>query len=112
MTRWQVTGTERAGSPVTLASGETARAMVRSDAAREVVLRLGAGRGVAVTLNGKEVFSRSGERRPLPDADAVLVQLRAGDNEILVRAIDEGEVRVWARVTDTRGLPVSGVSLP
>ena len=62
-----------------------------------------------VRLNGEEVLERSGGRYPLPDADAVLVRLREGDNDIAITLRGDGDSVLFARISDSRGLPVVGV---
>ena len=99
-----------AGELALPAGGVTVRAQVSSDKAREVVLRLGSGCGLAVKLNGKPVFQRSGGRTALPDTDAVLVRLREGDNLLEIRLRGDGDPVLFARISGPRGLPVAGVS--
>lgn len=104
---------EATDGELTLPPGtRAARARVSSNAPREVVLRLGSGGGLAVSLNGEEVFARTGGRQPRADADAVLVRLREGDNDLEFTLSGEGDPVLFARVSDSQGLPVAGVLTP
>ncbi|MBK6938859.1 MAG: DUF2961 domain-containing protein [Planctomycetes bacterium] len=92
--------------------GEHAVAFVRFVAsaltAREVTLRLGSDDGVAVFVNGAEVFRRQVHRGAAPDQDLVPVQLRAGANTIVLKiANDDGGFGAYVRISDPQeGLAV------
>lgn len=58
--------------------------IVRSRSGK-ALLSLGSDEGVAVWVNGKQVFVRDGRRPFSPDADQVEVELIAGDNELLLK---------------------------
>ena len=62
-----------------------------------------------VRLNGEQVLERSGGRNPRPDTDAVLVRLGAGDNSLEIALRGDGDPVLFARISDSRGLPVTGV---
>ena len=97
---------------LTLDAGDhTLRVTCSSDGAREVVLRLGSGCGLSVSLNGESRFVRRGARAQLPDSDAVLVQLRAGENTLEFKLQGEGERALFARLSDPKGLPLPGVAV-
>lgn len=87
----------------------TTRIVFSSDRKREAVLRLGSSCRLSVELNGEQVFSRNGERDPLPDADAALVRLRQGDNTLKFMLSDGDGAVLFARLSDSKGLPVPGI---
>lgn len=92
--------------------GEHAVAFVRFVASaltsREVTLRLGSDDGVAVFVNGAEVFRRQVHRGAAPDQDLVPIQLRAGANTIVLKiANDDGGFGAYVRISDPQeGLAV------
>lgn len=92
--------------------GEHSVAFVRfvasAPTAREVTLRLGTDDGVAVFVNGAEVFRRQVHRGAAPDQDLVPVQLRAGANTIVLKiANDDGGFGAYVRISDPQeGLAV------
>lgn len=88
--------------------GEHAVAFVRFVATvtttREVTLRLGSDDGVAVFVNGAEVFRRQVHRGAAPDQDLVPIALRAGSNTIVLKvANDDGGFGAYVRISDPRG---------
>lgn len=92
--------------------GEHSVAFVRFVASaptvREVTLRLGSDDGLAVFVNGAEVFRRQVHRGAAPDQDLVPVQLRAGANTIVLKiANDDGGFGAYVRISDPQdGLAV------
>lgn len=87
--------------------GEHAVAFVRFVATvtttREVTLRLGSDDGVAVFVNGAEVFRRQVHRGAAPDQDLVPIALRAGANTIVLKiANDDGGFGAYVRISDPR----------
>ena len=91
--------------------GAVVQLTIASDAEREVVLRVGAGCTLAVTLAEKEVYTSLAPRTPLPDLGSVLIRLRAGDNRLVLTLRNDGTQRAYVRCSDARGLPVAGVSI-
>ena len=61
------------------------RAIFRSEGDRPAKLYLGSGDGLTVWLNGQRVFDKQVHRSAEPDEDAVDVNLRAGENSVLVK---------------------------
>jgi hypothetical protein len=98
---------------VELAAGGAAPTLLRTSftAARdgEAVLRIGSGCGLRARFNGAAVLERQGPRAALPDADAALVRLRAGANTLEVELTGDGPQVLFARLTDSRGLPIADV---
>ncbi|MEE2888254.1 MAG: hypothetical protein VX951_12560 [Planctomycetota bacterium] len=91
-------------------SAATARFKLRSERARDdVVLRLGSGCGYSVRCNNEVVAEESGARMAIRDQDSMLLTLKKGENTIEVQLHPDGPQTLFARVTDTRGLPPSGV---
>ena len=87
-----------------------ARVTVVSDRAREAVLRVGSGCSVAVRFHEQDLFERTGDRVSLPDLDSQLIQLQEGENPIELKLSGAGAQEFFIRITDPRGLPVSGIS--
>ncbi|MBL8768094.1 MAG: DUF2961 domain-containing protein [Planctomycetes bacterium] len=92
--------------------GEHSVAFVRFVASaptvREVTLRLGSDDGLAVFVNGAEVFRRQVHRGAAPDQDLVPIALRAGSNTIVLKvANDDGGFGAYVRISDPQeGLAV------
>jgi hypothetical protein len=61
------------------------RAIFKSEADRPGKLYLGSGDGLTVWLNGQRVFDKQVHRSAEPDEDTVGVNLRAGENSVLVK---------------------------
>jgi hypothetical protein len=61
------------------------RAILSSEGERPAKLYLGSGDGLTVWLNGQRVFDKQAHRSAEPDEDAVDVNLRAGENSVLVK---------------------------
>ncbi|MGD0059112.1 MAG: TIM-barrel domain-containing protein [Verrucomicrobiia bacterium] len=61
------------------------RAIFNSEGDRPAKLYLGSGDGLTVWLNGQRVFDKQVHRSAEPDEDAVDVNLRAGENSVLVK---------------------------
>jgi hypothetical protein len=88
-------------------AARTLRVRYRAAAATGAVLRLGTGSDFVASFNGVEVARREqAPAHPLPDRDAVLVDLREGDNVLEIRLGDRGPRVAWARLTDAHGLPL------
>ncbi len=60
-------------------------ARVRRAAAGKALLSVGSDEGIRVWLNGKLVLQRDGLRSAVPDEDQVDVEMRAGENSLLVK---------------------------
>lgn len=104
-----------AGAPqgVLQVAGEgevTVRVRFTAKAGGDAVLRMGSAAGVSVKWNGEQAFQRGPQRLSLPDQDAVLVRLREGVNEAEVVLQGKGERTFAVRVSDSRGLPIEGVT--
>lgn len=82
---------------------------MNSDAAREVVLRVGSNTDLQVRVNDEEVLQHKGGRHALPDQDSVLVRLVPGANRVSFVLQGAREGILYARFTDTRGLPIEGL---
>lgn len=96
---------------VTLQEGQelTLTATVTAATAQEAVLRIGSSCSVTAVVNGQATIEHQGSRALLPDQDSALVKLNAGANAVQLRLRGSGKVGVFARVTDSRGLPVDGL---
>ncbi len=84
-----------------------AYAEVRSDTARDVVLRIGSDDSVACWLNGKKVHEFLGDRGYPGDLDRAPARLEAGTNTLLLR-VGQGAAQ-WSagvRITDKEGAPL------
>jgi len=82
-------------------------AEVTSDAARDVLLKIGSDDDVVCWLNGKQVHAFFGPRGYAPDQDVVHAALIAGRNAILLKVLNRGAD--WAaglRITDPTGQPL------
>jgi hypothetical protein len=62
-----------------------ARAIFLSDGGGPAKLYVGSGDGVTVWLNGQRVFDKQVHRSAEPDEDVVGVDLRTGENSVLVK---------------------------
>lgn len=83
---------------------------VHADEPGPVVLRLGTTCAYKLFLDGTELASREVERPLRSDQDHVLLDLRQGWNQLLLKtAVQEGPWRVEARLTDLQGRPARGV---
>ncbi len=79
---------------------------VRSDADRDVVLRLGSTCSLKVFLNGVELLARKVERPYRHDQDRVVLPMRAGWNQLLLKVgVEEGSWTLGARLTELDGRP-------
>ncbi len=58
------------------------------DQAREVNLYLGSDDGLAVFLNGERIHANDVPRGPAPDQDVVKANLKAGDNDLLLKIVN------------------------
>ena len=96
-------------------SGEgkkTIRFSVTSESNRDdVVLRIGSGSGYVLRQNGGELMSEPNARVPLRDQDSSLIELTTGENVFEVELDGNGEQVFFARITDSRGLPVDSLRL-
>ncbi|MCC7230176.1 MAG: PSD1 domain-containing protein [Fimbriimonadaceae bacterium] len=68
------------------------RRTIHIDHPADCLLSLGSDDGIKVWVNGKEALSRKVTRAALPDSDRVVVQLRSGDNEVLIKIVNGGGV--------------------
>jgi tetratricopeptide (TPR) repeat protein len=83
-------------------------AVVTSPRDRNAVLRVGSPGPVKVWVNGGPVLERSAVRAALPDQDAGAVQLRRGENVVLVKTlVTSGAWRLYLRFTDAAGRPIA-----
>jgi len=60
-------------------------ACISSDREAEALLRLGSSGGVALTLNGRWIWSSGASRKPAAGQDTVAVELLQGDNVLLAK---------------------------
>ena len=82
-------------------------AEVTSDAARDMLLRIGSDDDVVCWLNGKQIHAYWGGRGYAPDQDVVGARLRAGANTILLKVLNQGaEWGAGVRITDPAGKPL------
>ncbi|MCB9888311.1 MAG: hypothetical protein H6836_01955 [Planctomycetes bacterium] len=89
----------------------TAKFSVRCDRDRDdVVVRIGSGCGYALSCAGSELASESGARAAVRDQDSVVATLKRGENAFEVRLAADGDPVLFVQFTDTRGLPVPGLS--
>jgi len=87
--------------------GAYAYAEVTSDAARDVIFKIGSDDSVICWLNGKRIHSFLDDRGYAPDQDIVPTRLEAGVNYILFKVLNGGAD--WAcglRITDTNNAPL------
>ncbi len=59
-------------------------------AAEKIVLHVGSLNGLTVWLNGKQVYEHKEKRSFVPDADKVEVEVKKGQNRLLLKMMDEG----------------------
>lgn len=84
---------------------------LRSTHAQTVRLLLGSDDSVKVVLNGAVVHRFVGARSMLEDSDTVALELRAGDNRLLVRVDNYANNGGFVgRLADEAGLPARGVA--
>jgi len=82
-------------------------AEVTSDAARDVLLKIGSDDDVVCWLNGKQIHAYWGGRGYAPDQDVVPARLHAGTSSILLKVLNQGaEWGAGVRITDPAGKPV------
>jgi len=80
---------------------------VRSDTAREAVLKIGSDDGVALWLNGERVHLHDVARGLTVDEDVVPVTLRQGSNVLLVQVSQGGgDWGLCVRLCDAGGEPI------
>jgi hypothetical protein len=88
----------------------TTRFLVRSKTAREdLVLRLGTGCGYTLLCNGQILAEQSGPRTAIRDSDSLLLSLKQGENIMEIRLHADGPHILFAQITDSDGLPVTGL---
>ena len=86
---------------------KTVRFTVTAAKARDdLILRFGTGCGYKLRLNGEEVAEETASRPSLRDQDAVLLEVKLGDNVVEIDLDNNGPQVVFVQVTDARGLPV------
>jgi transglutaminase-like putative cysteine protease/tetratricopeptide (TPR) repeat protein len=86
-------------------------AYVHSEREQWAVLRAGASGPLAAWLGGRQVLASDVVRPAWPDQEAAVVRLRKGANLLLLKTVAvRGPWRLFARLTDVRGLPLPGVS--
>jgi tetratricopeptide (TPR) repeat protein len=84
---------------------------VRSDRARAAVLRLGSPGPTKIWVGGQEVSSRNVAREARFDQDAAAITLPVGETAILIKTVLlEGSWRLFVRLTDSAGRPLTGVT--
>lgn len=82
-------------------------AEVISDAARDVIFKVGSDDDVVVWLNGKEIHKNLTDRAWHVDEDQVSTRLEAGANRLLVKVLQGGgQWAVSVRITDKDGRPL------
>jgi len=79
---------------------------------RTVVLRIGSSAAVKVLLNGREVYAHAVERPRFPDQDLVVLRLRSGWNQLLIKTgVESGLWSLETRFTDLAGRPARSLSV-
>jgi dienelactone hydrolase len=85
---------------------------VRRAAAGAAVLAIGSSDSIRVWLNGELVHEVRAPRRFMPDEDHVVVDMKAGDNRLLVRAVHTaGPSQFAVRVLESGALVSRGVEI-
>ena len=75
---------------------------------RPAQIRLGTNDTGTLWFNGEKIFAMNGERGAQPDDDILPVQLRKGENTILVKVCNtERYWGMYLRITDEKGGPLS-----
>lgn len=87
------------------------RRSIHVDHPVDCLLSLGSDDGIKVWVNGKEVLSRKVTRAALPDSDRVVVQLRTGDNEVLIKIINGGGIGGFYFASQVGGIDVKTAKL-
>ena len=81
--------------------------IINSPEERQVQLRIGSDDQIKVWLNGESVFRFSQDRSAILDQDIIPVELKAGENRILVKCCEEGtNWGFYVRLTDMDGSPL------
>lgn len=84
-----------------------AETSVRVERAKTLSLWLGSGGASKLFFNGVEVLSDASYRVATPDRDVALVQAKAGENRILVKAcVAQGSWGFFLRIADEKGEPL------
>jgi tetratricopeptide (TPR) repeat protein/transglutaminase-like putative cysteine protease len=85
---------------------------VRSERARAAVLRLGSPGPLKVWAGGKQVLRHEAVRESRLDQDAAAIALPQGESAILIKSVVlSGAWRLYARLTDADGRPLSGITV-
>jgi hypothetical protein len=75
-------------------------------------LRLGTNDTVTLWLNGRKLLSKNIERSAAPDSDILPVNLKQGENTILIKICNtEFNWGLYLRITDTSGQPLKNLKL-
>jgi hypothetical protein len=83
---------------------------VTSPKATSSQLRLGTNDTVTLWLNGQKLLSKNIERSAAPDSDILTVNLKKGENTILIKVCNtEFNWGLYLRITDTSGQPVKNL---
>jgi hypothetical protein len=72
-------------------------------------IRLGTNDTATLWFNGEKILSKNLERSAAPDSDILPVQLKKGENTILIKVCNtEHNWGLYLRITDSRGDPLKG----
>ena len=87
-----------------------ARTVIILPEKKDAILEIGSDDGVKVWLNGRLIHANNVQRPVTPADDKVNVQLREGENEILMKIIQSsGGWGFCLRVTNPDGSPMRGL---
>jgi len=88
-------------------TGAYVYAEVTSDAARDVLLKIGSDDDVVCWLNGQNVFQFIGDRGWGPDQNSIETKLVAGVNRLMFKVLNGGaQWSLSCRITDREGKPL------
>ena len=80
---------------------------IRAERAMPLALSFGSDDAIKVWLNGVSVLTDKASRAALPDQDKATVQLKAGDNFLLVKIVNGGGIGGFYFKTQDSGVPSS-----
>ena len=82
-----------------------------SPQARSAQIRLGSNDTATLWFNGEKILSRNGERSASPDTDIVPVQIKKGENTILIKVCNtEFNWGLYLRITNDDGIAVENLT--